>query len=179
MHIGKSILFSLLAASVVGCQSAHVTHSLPQKTFANDADAQMDFWHGLATEKLTSNDEAFHGLLLYLDGKDDAKDYAGRVSALKSRGLLDKKFDRPSDEAVTRGALSVALCKILQYKGGLMMHVVGPVPRYACRELEYRGVYPTSSPQQTFTGTEFVGVIGKLDDTQHGVAAPVTERLKE
>src|SRR5690348_6278108 len=113
MHISKPILFLLIAAAV-GCQSAHVAKPLPQKMFANDADAQMDFWHALATEKLTSNDEAFHGLLLYLDGKDDSKDYAGRVSTLRSRGLLPKDFNRPSDEAVTRGTLSVALCKILQ-----------------------------------------------------------------
>jgi hypothetical protein len=179
MRTNSTIVVMLIAAAVCGCQSAHETKPMPQKMFSSEPDAQMDFWHELAGRKLTSNDEAFHGLLLYLDGKDDAKDYAGRVAALKSRGMLPKGFDRPSDEAVTRGTLSVSLCKILQIKGGLMMRMVGPMPRYASRELEYRGVYPPSTPQQTFSGTEFVGVIGKLDDTQHGVAAPVTERLKE
>jgi hypothetical protein len=178
MPITKPILFTLLAA-MVGCQSAHETHPLPQKLYGNDADAQMDFWHELAGRHLTDNDEAFHALLLYLDGKDDSKDYAGRVATLRSRNMLPKNFDRPADEAVTRGTLAVALCQILHYKGGVMMQLTGGMPRYASRELEYRGVYPPSTPQQTFSGTEFVGVIGKLDDTQHGVAPPVTERLKE
>ena len=44
------------------------------------ADAQIDFWHELADEPVTTNDDAFHGLLLYVDGKDDSADYAGRVA---------------------------------------------------------------------------------------------------
>src|SRR5689334_20102419 len=95
-------------AALAGCQSAHVAKPLPEKLFNSDASAQMDFWHELAAQKLTSNDEAFHGLLLYLDGKDDAKDYAGRVATLKSRKMLPADFGRPADEAVTRGTLSVA-----------------------------------------------------------------------
>ena len=39
----------------------------------SDADAQMEFWHTLASRNLTSNDEAFHGLLLFLDAEDPAE----------------------------------------------------------------------------------------------------------
>ena len=162
-----------------GCQSAHVSKPIAAKLYANDANAQMEFWHTLADQKVTSNDEAFHGLLLYLDQKDPATNYADRVKALKGRGLIPAGFDRPADEAVTRGTLAVAFCKILKVRGGVMMMVTGDHPRYATRELQYMGVFPLSSPQQTFSGTEYVGVIGKLDDVQNGVPAPVTTRLKE
>src|SRR5437660_11795959 len=73
---------------VVGCQSARVPAPLPATLFGNEPDAQMEFWHTLASRKLTSNDEAFHGLLLYLDGRDEAGAYADRVKLLKSRRML-------------------------------------------------------------------------------------------
>jgi len=56
------------------------------------------------------------------------------------------------------------------------MHIFGPIPRYAVRELVYAGIFPPSSPQQTFSGAEFVGVIGKLDDYQQPVVADASVR---
>src|SRR3982751_4788532 len=101
-------IFCLLPTAcclLLGCSSAKVAQPLTQKLGGNDPDAQMEFWHTLANQPLTSNDEAFHGLLLYLDSQDPAADYAGRVQVLKERGLLDRTFDQPADQAVQRGTL--------------------------------------------------------------------------
>ena len=97
---------------------------------------------------------------------DPAKDYPGRVKVLKDRKLIPTDFNRPADEAVTRGVLAVPLVQALHIKGGLTMRLIGPHPRYALRELVFMGLYPISSPNQTFSGTEFVGVIGKIEDYQ-------------
>jgi hypothetical protein len=169
---------SLLAIIVLaGCHSAHETSPLPANLYANDADAQLEFWHTVASRKLATNDEAFHGLLLYLDNQDPATSYAERVALLKKRRMLPTHFNGGPIDAVTRGTLSVPIVRALQVKGGLMMYLTGPNPRYATRELQYLGLYPPSSPNEVFSGTEFVGIIGKLDDYQHGVPAPVTGRL--
>jgi hypothetical protein len=168
--------FCALAAVCGGCQTAHVNSSLTGKFSGNDADAQLNFWHELATRHLTSNDEALHGLLLYADGRDDAKTYDKRVATLKSRGLLPASFSEPANDAVLRGDLAVAIVNLLGIKGGWVMHAFGPMPRYAVRELVYAGIFPPSSPQQTFSGAEFVGVIGKLDDYQQPVVASATVR---
>ena len=58
---------------------------------------------------MTSNDEAFHGLLIFTDGQDPASDYAGRVAALRKRGMLPADFNQPADQSVDRGTLAVAL----------------------------------------------------------------------
>jgi hypothetical protein len=55
---------------------------------------------------------------------------------------------------------------VLSIKGGLTMRVFGPHPRYAERELEYAGLFPPSSPQQVFSGAEFLGIIGRAEDYQ-------------
>ena len=156
----------LLAAVLTGCQSARVAEPLAATLGGNDPDAQLEFWHQLAERPVTSNDDAFHGLLLYTDGADPAADYAGRVAVLKERGLLPKSFAEPADRAVGRGTLAVAITKALNIKGGWAMRAFGPTPRYATRELAYLDLYPPSSPNQTFSGTEFLGVMGKFEDWQ-------------
>src|SRR5579863_4375550 len=100
-----SILLTGFVFAIVGCHTAQVKNPLPPAVYAANPDAQMDFWHDLATRKLASNNEAFHGLLLYFDGKDSAENYQQRVQVLKSRKLLPAKFHEPENAAVTRGTL--------------------------------------------------------------------------
>ena len=148
-------VFAALTAAAVStsCQSAHVDQPLTNTLGGNDPEAQLDFWHTLADRPVTSNDDAFHGLLLFLDGQDPANDYAGRVAELKKRGLLSGGFNQSAGQAVDRGTLAVAIAKVLKIRGGLAMHAFGVTPRYATKELVYLDVYPLSSPNQTFSGT--------------------------
>ena len=143
-----------------------IGHPLTEKLSGNDPDSQLEFWHSLADRHVTSNDEAFHGLLLYLDGKDDSADYAERVRTLKARRMLPGGFIEPAHQAVSRGDLAVAMVKALHLKGGVMLHIFGNSQRYAIRELNYLDLFPPSSPQQTFNGSEFLGIIGKMEDYQ-------------
>jgi hypothetical protein len=168
-----AVVICALSSLCGGCQTAHIRNPVLAKYSGNDTDSQLNFWHELANRRLTSNDDAFHAVLLYADGTDNCTSYDQRVATLKSRGLLYPQFSHTADDAIRRGDLAVIICKLLDIKGGWMMHVFGPVPRYAVKELVYVGIYPPSSPQQTFSGTEFVGVIGKLDDYQQPVTADV------
>ena len=134
----------------------------------SDDNSQFEFWRQLSEKPLTSNDDAFHGLLLYLYQKDPASDYTGRVKLLKDKHMLPAGFDRPADQAVSRGVLAVAVVEILKIRGGLMMHLTGNNPRYSLLELQDMELFPPSSGNQTFSGGEFVGIIGKMEDYQHG-----------
>jgi hypothetical protein len=162
MRFACVIFFAML----MGCQAARVPDPLV-KTLASD-DAQLDFWHDLADRPVTCNDDAFHGFILYLDQTDPSADYAARVSTLKSRGILAKDFDRPGDEAVSRGTMAVMISNALKIKGGMMMQLSGGNPRYAVRELVYKDIYPPSTPNQTFSGAEYLGIIGRIEDYQRG-----------
>ena len=161
----------LLAASLIllaGCSTAKVAQPLTRELGGNDPGAQLEFWHTLAARPVTSNDEAFHGLLLFLDSSDPATTYDQRVAAMKSRKLLPGNFNEPADQAVSRGTLAHALTRSLHIKGGLMMRLTNNHPRYAVRELQFMDLYPPSSPNQTFSGTEFLGIIGRIEDYQRG-----------
>ena len=167
-----------------GCQTARVGRPLTLDHGGNDDFEQLEFWHGLAQRPVTSNDDAFHGLLLFLDGNDPADDYAGRVAALRSRHLLPVNFDEPADRAVERGTLAVAIVRALKIEGGVALRLLGNTPldsRYAVRELMFAELYPPSSPNQTFSGTEFLGIIGKLEDYRRGEGAgrPAAQYARE
>lgn len=159
---------TLLMLAALGCQTPKNGKPLAKDLSGNDPETQVSFWHALTEEQVTSNDQAFHGLLLYADGKDDCADYNARVVALKSRKMIPQNFNEPAEQGVRRGVVAVAICKIINDKGGLTMHIVGPWPRYAVRELMFNDIYPPSTPNQSFSGTEFVGIIGRVEDYQRG-----------
>lgn len=169
MNFRRSILLLALAAvSLAGCKTAYVKDPLTLKLGGNDVDSQMEFWHELQDRPVTSNDEAFHGLLLYTNGEDPSSNYVERVKYLKSKNILPPDFNRPADEAVSRGILAVAIVRSLDIKGGMMLHALPYSTRYATRELQYVGIYPASSPQQTFSGAAFLGIMGRVEDWQRG-----------
>jgi hypothetical protein len=163
----------LTVVLLAGCQTARVANPLTTELAGNDPQQQLDFWHTLATRPVTSNDEAFHGLLLYTDGEDPAASYGERVTTLKRRKMLPASFDESPEAAITRGDLAVAICRILEVRGGVMMRLTSGHPRYATRELQFLDVYPPSSRWQTFSGNEFLGIIGRVEDYQRGNPADV------
>jgi hypothetical protein len=151
-----------------GCSTAKVAQPVVAGLSADDQDTQIEFWHTLAAKPVTCNDDAFHALLLDLDDTDPNANYAARVTALKSRGLLLPSFNSPADDAVRRGVVAVVLCQAAGIKGGVVMHLTGPSERYCLRELRFMNLMPESSENQTFSGTEFVGVIGRFEDYRRG-----------
>jgi len=165
---------------LVGCASSRRGQTLTDDIRGSDEDSQVSYWLAVTDRPVVSNDEAFHGLMLFADGKDDAAEYDARVIAMKQRGMLPDSFRQPADAPARRGVLAVPIASILQIRGGLFMRLTaGESPRYALRELVYRGVYPPSSDNQTFTGIEFAGVVGKLEDFQRAAQARHLARQEE
>ena len=158
----------MLLVMTCGCQTPRAGKPLAAELTRNTDDAQIDFWHELTDEPVTTNDHAFHGLLLYMDQRDDSADYAARVATLKSRKMLPKHFNEPATAAVRRGIVAVAIMRMIGEHGGVTATLLGPMPRYAVRELMFLNVYPPSTPNQSFSGNEFVGIIGRVEDYQRG-----------
>lgn len=165
-----SVATLLLLLNTSGCSTIQVADPLTGNLAANDEETQMQFWHTLNDRKVTSNDEAFHGLLLLLDGQDSAPDYLGRIEALQSRGLLSSGFDRPANESINRGTIGIIVMHMLDLRGGVMARLFPYSPRYATRELQYLGMYPKSSPHQTFSGPDFLAIIGRIEDYQRAIS---------
>lgn len=155
-----------------GCSVATVDEPLTKTLSGNDRASQMEFWHSLYDQPVTSTDDAFHALLLFSDEQDPAEDYGDRVRLFQKRGWIPDNFATPANQAITRGTVAVILTKLLNIKGGLTIKMIGNHPRYAVRELRFVGLYPPSSPHQTFTGVQFASLMGRVEDYQR---TPETE----
>jgi hypothetical protein len=166
--LAASLIGAMLA---VGCQSVRVREPLPAGWSDNDAHARTEFWYRLSARPVATNDEAFHAILLYLDNTDACSDYAARVKALQARKMLPADFHQASDKAVDRGTFAVALVRALKIEGGATMQLFGISPRYAVRALEYRGIYPPSSPNQGVSGGALVGIMQKAEEFERGSPA--------
>lgn len=167
----------IVAISLLGCAPGRRGMPLAAEFSGSDEDSQVNYWLAVTERPIVSNDEAFHGLLLFIDGKDEHADYAARVAAMHARKMLPVGFDEPLDAPARRGTLAVAIAKVLEIRGGLFMRISsGGLSRYALRELVYRGVFPPSSENQTFSGVEFAGVIGKVEDFQRAADAKKISR---
>jgi len=139
----------------------------------------MNYWHTLATRELISNEEAVHGLFLLVDEETPDVDYPTRVAMLKDRGLISDGFAGPPEQAATRGLVAVAIARILDVPGGVMFHLFPRSPRYAARELEHLGLFPTSSPHQPLAGPAYLAIIGRAQDHLAGVNRVTGANLPE
>src|SRR3954466_8698455 len=164
----KRLLLSLLCC-VAGCTLPRAGTPLAQDVRADDPMGKLKFQRQITQRRICSNDDAFHLLIQYANGEDPCEDYTARLQWLRQRQMLPDGFDRPADEAITRGALAVGIARVLNVKGGIVMRVLPRSQRYVTRELVYRGIYPSgSSPQQTYSGLEVMGVLAKMEDLQNG-----------
>lgn len=152
---------------------AEIASTQSATTAQASADLGVDFWYALARKRNVTNDEATRALLSHLDDAAAHADYPARIERLKARRLLPTDFSAGAEANVRRGDLAVALCRALKIDGGLTARIAGLTPRYATRALVFEGIYPESTPNQSFTGAEFVGVIGALDDRRRGNPADV------
>src|SRR3954464_14689446 len=164
----KGLLLTLLCC-IAGCTLPRAGTPLAQDVRADDPMGKLKFQRQITQRRICSNDDAFHLLIEYANGDDPCADYAARLQWLRQRQMLPDGFDRPADEAITRGTLAVGIAHVLDVKGGIVMHVLPRSERYVTRELVYRGIYPPgSSPHQTYSGLEVIGVLAKMEDTQAG-----------
>jgi hypothetical protein len=150
-----------LLLAVAGCARTVITDSAADKF--PSADAELQFWEQLETQPVVTNNDALHGLILLADGQDPAQDYDQRVAAARQRGWLGSSEPPPAHESATMGMISVAVCEILDIKGGITMRVFGLVPRYCTRELVFLRYVPPRTDNQSISGLEFMDLMSRVE----------------
>lgn len=172
-----------IGSIMFGCERATVTTSSVEKF--NDKATEIEFFEDLERSHVVSNNDALHALFIFADKSDGWVTYDERVAEAKRRMWLSDWFDEPSTESAQVGWIATAACRITGIRGGLTMRVVGPIPRYAVRELTHGDILIAKKESQSFSGLEFVDFLTRLGrmskllggDTQDELPVGVTNQL--
>lgn len=148
--------------AAVGCQRTIAKESAVDR-YAS-ASTELDYWQQLEDERVLTNNDALHGLLILADGADPSTSYEQRTAAARERGWLRGKTDPPADQSARVGMVAVAVCDILDVKGGVTMHIFPRAPRYCTRELIYMRIMPLRSENQALSGLEFLDLASKVEE---------------
>ena len=131
------------------------------------AEDSLDFWDTLETQPVTTNDDALHGLLLFVEHSPVATTWDERVAAARAAGWLSSdNTPPPALESAQMGFVAPIVCEILQVQGGLSMRLWGRTPRYSTRELVHMGLIPGITEHEALSGAEFIALLSAAEQRQ-------------
>lgn len=118
--------------------------------------------YSLSNQTWCSNDEACSMMLQMVDGADAYTNFEQRYEALAGKGLACSGWNLKGTDRVTKGTLAYMVCKALDLRGGVMMHLL-PVRRYAYREAVVQKLMFRGSECEPLTGPEVVAILGRAE----------------
>ncbi len=121
----------------------------------------------LLNEKKADMGQTVYMVLSAASMIDDSVDVPGALAALKKEQWPGFKTVEASD-TLSYGEYSFLLMKAFGLSGGVLYHFL-PGPRYAVRELKYRGfVDAGTDPHQKISGDDVVRILGYVLDWKEG-----------
>ena len=156
------MILLLASAGVVGCTRTVLESSAVDDWPGNDT--ELEYFGALELQRVVTNHDALHSLLLLADGVDSHQTYEQRLAAARQHGWLTPNATPEANESAAIGMMAMAACEILSIKGGLTMRLFGLSPRYCTRELIFLDILPPRSEHQSLSGLEFIDLLGRIED---------------
>jgi len=157
-----SLLVMAVAVGLASCAGPTTVSapSIPEPNAAGPSGNAAGLAYELAQKTWCTNDQACSLVLLFTQGHDRCTDFDARIEQLRARGLVQEHWNLQADQSVTKGTLAYMVCRALNIRGGLFMHLL-PGRRYAYREAVYQKLMQRGSENEPLTGPEVVGVLGR------------------
>ena len=151
-----------VAAALGGCAGQAGVIVSPAATLpANESAAA--FLDRVSSVSQVSENDAIRGVLLLVDGKDNAASFEDRVGLLQRKAIAPSGWDFDADKPITRGKLAYMIYKSCQVPGGATLTLFGPSQWYCLKELQYQGFFSPGPALSPVTGMEYVAVINRAD----------------
>ncbi|TVQ55186.1 MAG: hypothetical protein EA377_03930 [Phycisphaerales bacterium] len=178
--LGVFLLLGVLLQN--GCAMERTTAESSVVDSYATPDDELDFLDALERRRVVTNHDAIHALLMAAEPEaheDLPTDYESRVNRARQRGWVKEDAELPPNESATVGMIAVAVCDMLEIKGGLTMRVFGPSPRYATRELIFRQILPRRTDNQSMTGLEFIDLLSRVQERMEVIRAQRAREARE
>ncbi|NIA07825.1 MAG: hypothetical protein GWP14_09385 [Actinobacteria bacterium] len=165
----KALMLSsmILAVSLASCTPAGVKgvrafEDLPPAQGEVVSDAE--FLYELSNKKYCSTDDAYRGILYFVDGADTSSNFQERTARVQMHGLAKADWKHTPQAPITKGKVAYMFARALEFPGGVMYNITDAGSRYALRELIYKDIIRIGSEGQAVSGAEYVGILGRADD---------------
>ena len=161
------VVVGMLIVGLAGCAPSGVTgvrafDDLP--SVEGDMASDAEFIFDLSEKKHCTTDDAYRGMLYFIDGKDTSRNFRERTARLAMRGVIDTNRTHKRNATITNGTVAYMLVRALGCRGGVMYNLTNASERYALRELVAEGIIKGSSEYSKVSGAEYVGILGRADD---------------
>lgn len=169
------LVIAVLAISLGGCAPTSVKNADAQ-AFTDLPEAQTDtgsdagFLFDLSQKKSCSTDDAYRGMLFFLDGTDTSSNFQERTARLAMHKVIKENWQHNPQETITNGKVAYMLARALGVRGGVMYNLTDASERYSLRELGYKGIIKNRSQGKKISGAEYVGILGRADDYREKVS---------
>lgn len=160
--VWRLLIVLLASVGMVGCARTVLESSAVDDWPGEEA--ELDYLEALESQRVVTNHDALHGLLLLADGTDSHETYEQHLADARQRGWLAHDAGPEANESAAIGMMAVAACDILAIRGGLTMRLFGPSPRYCTRELIFLDILPARTEHQSLSGLEFIDLLGRIED---------------
>ena len=160
--LGVMLLVSLAGCRPIGVKGVRAFTDLPAADKEGVSDAE--FLYNLTNKRYCSTDDAYQGILYFVDGQDSSADFKERVARVQMHGLVKKSWKHNPQGPITKGKVAYMFARALEIPGGLMYNITNGCPRYALRELIYQDIIRIGSEDDKLSGAEYVGILGRADD---------------
>jgi len=167
-----------------------------------EALAGKNVYRELVERGVATYEDGCRAISAYADIPAETMTFEEVVSALKEKGIVDRRWEYKPDKIFTRGIASYMIFKVLDMKGGFTMHTVngiGCFTRFVCRKLgisddftmpdigigrryaylefQFRGIVPPGNKRTFLTGHDLMAVMYRLE--QYIKAEEAEKKQKE
>ncbi len=150
--------------------------------------AGKNVYRELVERGVATYEDGCRAISAYVDIPAETMTFEEVVSALKKKGIVDRRWEYKPDKALTRGIVAYMIFKVLDMKGGFTMHAIngiGRFTRFMCRKLgisddftmpdigigrryaylefQFRGIIPQGNKKQFLTGHDLMAVMYRLE----------------
>ena len=153
---------AVLAAGMMGCSQQAITVSGGEETLPAK-EGSPAFLDRLSSQTSVSENDAYRGVLMLVDGEDTSETFRERAERLAATGTAARIWKHDANRSITRGKVAFMICKICKIRGGVIMHLAGATQRYCVRELQYMEMMGPGTPLSPVTGLEFVALLTRAD----------------
>jgi len=127
---------------------------------------EPEYFKSLLSRKVVFFADACKVMTLLLGRQDEYPDTVSQITFLEENNILPQDLSSRPDpkEPLRKGQIAYMLCRALDIKGGLWIHIFGLSQRYAVKELAFEGIAESGNSRDIISGKELILMLGSSAD---------------